>query len=98
VRLRPGLSDWLAGFERVYSTPPVPTTSYDTMLSADSEQPSYKIEGGRLDAARDRVKSLRAEIERWAADPKDAFTERRRRPKPPPRLRLVTEDWRPDDD
>ena len=54
-----GLSDWLAGFERGYPSPPAPTTPYETMLSNEAEQPSYKIEGGRRTAAEARVAGLR---------------------------------------
>jgi hypothetical protein len=90
-----GLSDWLAAFERGYPAPSVPTTPYDALLADGAQQPSYPVNGKRLDAVRERVERLRAEIGKWGSAPEDAFTERR--PNPPPKLRLVADDWSPDD-
>jgi hypothetical protein len=78
------LSDWLAGLERGYADDPA---YYDALLCDDDGQPSYKLSGTRLAAARERITALRDEIENWAQTPADAFT--KNRPKQPPVLRLV---------
>ncbi len=79
------LSDWLAAFETGYTTEQPPF--YDALLADPDRQPSYRVSGERLTAARDRTRGLRDEIADWAADPADAFTENR--PQEPPVLRLV---------
>jgi hypothetical protein len=79
------LSEWLAGFEKGFSTPADP--SYDDLLTGSADQPSYKIKSSKdLTAVRDRTATLREEIRRWLAEA-DALTGNR--PNQPPVLRLV---------
>jgi hypothetical protein len=82
------LSEWLAGFEKGYTSPA--PTSYDAILSGEARQPSYPMTRGRLAAARVRVTELRVQIDEWAKPPANTFTDNR--PKQPPALRLVPRD------
>jgi hypothetical protein len=82
------LSEWLAGFEKGYTSPA--PTSYDAILAGQASQPSYPMTGGRLAAAQVRITELRNQIDQWARPPADAFTDHR--PKQPPALRLAPRD------
>ncbi|HEY5979077.1 MAG TPA: hypothetical protein VIT41_05515 [Microlunatus sp.] len=79
------LSDWLAAFDRGYTVQQPPY--YDALLDDADEQPSYRISGEKLAAARERTERLRTAIADWATEPDDAFTANR--PQQPPILRLV---------
>jgi hypothetical protein len=78
------LSDWFAGFEKGYTAPAA--ESYDELLNGQADEPSYPMTDRRRAAARVRITDLRGQINTWATDPADAFTNNR--PRKPPVLRL----------
>lgn len=91
------LGEWLIAFERGYSNRSAPATDYDTMLSDDKAQPSYKITGDeRQSIAKERIKALRTGIDEWSQPPVDVFS--RKGPSPAPSLRVVPADQRSTDD
>ena len=78
------LSDWFAGFEKGYTA--LARESYDELLNGQAEEPSYPMTDRRRAAALIRITDPRGQINTWATDPADAFTNNR--PRKPPILRL----------